>query len=53
MSDALAPLPIASEARDLLEAKLIGMVLDGVTSLHSCRYSLTCRKRAWTTTFIP
>jgi site-specific recombinase XerD len=37
MPDALAPLPIASEARDLLEAKLIGLVLDGVTSLHSRR----------------
>jgi site-specific recombinase XerD len=37
MPDALAPLPIAAEARDLLEAKLIGLVLDGVTSLHSRR----------------
>ncbi len=37
MPDALAPLPIAVEARDPLEAKLIGMVLDGVNSLHSRR----------------
>jgi site-specific recombinase XerD len=37
MPDALAPLAIAAEARDLLEAKLIAMVLDGVTSLHSRR----------------
>ncbi len=37
MPDALAPLPIAAEARDPIEAKLIGLVLDGVTSLHSRR----------------
>jgi site-specific recombinase XerD len=33
----LAPLPVEAEAADLLEAKLIGMVLDSVTSLHSRR----------------
>jgi hypothetical protein len=37
MPDALVPLPIAAEARDLLEAQLIAIVLDGVTSLHSRR----------------
>ncbi len=37
MPDTLARLPGPSEARDLLEVKLIGMVLDGVTSLHSRR----------------
>ncbi len=40
MPDALAPLPVAAEAAEAaeqLEAKLIGMVLDSVTSLHSRR----------------
>ncbi len=37
MPDALAPLPVVTEAADQLEAQLIGMVLDSVTSLHSSR----------------
>jgi site-specific recombinase XerD len=37
MPDALALLPVEAEPAELLEAKLIRMVLDGVTSLYSRR----------------